>query len=70
MLKRDVTVFQAYIVIGEIAWRMPPGIRPFALFCSVYRDLMISWRRQSCFRPLLLVFLAYIAIVESRGERR
>ena len=30
MLKRDVTVFQAYIVIGEIAWRMQPGIRPFA----------------------------------------
>ena len=28
--EKDVTVFQAYIVIGEIAWRMQPGIRPFA----------------------------------------
>ena len=70
MLKRDVTVFQAYIVIGEIAWRMQPGIRPFAYVLqriSGSHDLVAE---TSCFRPLLLVFPAYIAIVESRGERR
>ena len=39
------------------------------MFCSVYRGCKISWRKQSRFRPLLLVSVAYIVIVESRGER-